>query len=151
MSFFDTLKNTFSNSGQDLVSNVMKFKNKKFMEGTVAVCAIVSFASGGASSEEKMKMIGFIKQSKELNVFAIEEVIAFFNKLSESFNFDLDIGKGEAMRYVANLKDNPESAQLAVQVGLAIAKSDGEFDDNEKQAMIDICKILEINTDTISL
>ena len=151
MSFFDNLKNTFTSSTQDLVSNVMKFKNKKFMEGTVAVCAIISFASGGASAEEKQKMIGFIQQSKELNVFSIEEVIAFYNKLAESFQFDHDIGKGEAMRYVANLKDAPESAQLAVQVGIAIGKSDGYFDDKEKAALIEICHALDINTDNLSV
>lgn len=151
MSFFDTLKNTFTTTSQDLVSNVMKFKNKKFMEGTVAVCAIVSFASGGASTEEKQKMLGFIKQSKELNVFAVDEVIAFFNKLADGYSFDHDIGKGEAMRFVAALKDNPDSALLAIQVGVAIGKSDGYFDEKEKQALVEICNVLEINTESLSL
>ncbi len=70
-------------------------------------------------------MIMFIKQSPELSVFDTNEVIEFFNKLVTSYEFDADIGKGEAMKYIMALKSQPEAAQLALRVGIAVAKSDG--------------------------
>jgi tellurite resistance protein TerB len=142
MSFLKKIKDAVITGSDELVTGVNKFKNKKFMEGTVSVCAIISMASDGASREEKQKMIGFIQQSKELAVFDVNEVIEFFNKLVESFTFDADIGKGEAMKYVVRLKDKPEAAQLAIRVGIAVAKSDGDFDADEKEAAREICVAL---------
>lgn len=145
MSFFNNLKDAVLNGADNLATGVAKFKNKKFMEGTVAVCAIISMASDGASSAEKQKMVDFIKQSKELAVFDIDEVIKFFNKLVTGFDFDQDIGFGEAMKFVMQLKEKPEAAQLALQVGIAVAKSDGDFDPQEKEAARKICVALGFN------
>lgn len=47
------------------------------MQGTVAVCARIAIASDGVSSEEKQKMLGFLKASDELKVFDTTEVIEF--------------------------------------------------------------------------
>ena len=105
------------------------------MQGTVAVCARIAVSSDGVSSEEKQKMMGFLRSSEELKVFDTNEVIEFFNKtLVSSFDFDVEIGKGETMKYILALKDQPEAAQLALRVGIAVAKSDGNFDQDEKLA-----------------
>jgi tellurite resistance protein TerB len=106
------------------------------MQGTVAVCARIAVASDGVSAEEKQKMIGFLRASEELKVFETTEVIEFFNKLVTSFDFDLEIGKGETMKYILALKDQPEAAQLALRVGIAVAKSDGNFDEMNKMPSV---------------
>lgn len=108
------------------------------MHGTVAVCARIAVSSDGVSAEEKQKMMGFLRSSEELKVFDTNEVIEFFNKLVSSFDFDMEIGKGETMKYILALKDQPEAAQLALRVGIAVAKSDGNFDQDEKLASREI-------------
>lgn len=139
MSFFNKIKDAINSGREELTSQVGRFKNRKFMEGTVAVCAYISMASSGASSEEKQKMIAFIQQSPELKVFDTKEIITFFNSVADSFAFDSDIGKGEAMKFIMRLKDQPEAAQLALRVGIAVAKSDGDFDNAEKEVAREIC------------
>ena len=94
MSFFDKVKGAFNSGRDELTKQVGRFKNKKFMQGTVAVCARIAVSSNGVSSEEKQKMIGFLQASPELKVFETKEVIAFFNELVTSFSFDYEIGKG---------------------------------------------------------
>ncbi|CAM3661372.1 tellurite resistance TerB family protein [Xenorhabdus thuongxuanensis] len=142
MSFLNKIKSAFNAGREELTTQVSRFKNRKFMEGTVAVCAHVAMASNGVSAEEKQKMIGFIKNSPELKVFDTSEIIEFFNKLVSSYEFDDDIGKGEAMKFILALKQQPEAAQLALRVGIAVAKSDGDFDNDEKQAAREICLAL---------
>ena len=142
MGFFDKVKDAFNTSRDELTKQVGRFKNKKFMQGTVAVCARIAVASDGVSSEEKQKMIGFLRSSDELKVFETNEVIEFFNKLVTSFDFDVEIGKGETMKYILALKDQPEAAQLALRVGVAVAKSDGNFDADEQQAVREIAVAL---------
>ncbi|WP_416777365.1 tellurite resistance TerB family protein [Xenorhabdus budapestensis] len=142
MSFLNKIKSALTAGREELVNQVGRFKNRKFMEGTVAVCAHIAMASNGVSSEEKQKMVGFIKNSPELKVFDTTEIIEFFNKLVSSYEFDADIGKGEAMKYIMALKQQPEAAQLALRVGIAVAKSDGDFDNDEKNAAREICAAL---------
>ena len=69
-------------------------------------------------------------------------MIAFFNELVTSFSFDYEIGKGETMKYILALKSQPEAAQLAVRVGIAVAKSDGDFDQDEQTAVREIALAL---------
>ncbi|MGF1686525.1 tellurite resistance TerB family protein [Photobacterium japonica] len=151
MSFFKKVKDAVNAGHSELTNQVGRFKNRKFMEGTVAVCACISMASDGASAEEKQKMMSFIQQSEELAVFDVKEVIGFFNTLATGFEFDVDIGKGEAMKYVMRLKDQPDAAQLALRVGIAVAKSDGDFDDSEKAIAREICVALGFSTSEYQL
>ena len=88
MSFFDKVKGALTSGREELTRQVGRYKNKKFMQGTVAVCDRIAVASDGVSSEEKQKMIGFLRSSEELKVFDTAEVIEFFNKLVTSFEID---------------------------------------------------------------
>lgn len=139
MSFFKNIKDALASGRDELTKQVSRFKNQKFMQATVAVCVRIAVASGGISSEEKQKMLAFIKSSPELSVFDTKEVIDFFNSVASFYEFDIDVGKGEATKHILALKDKPEEAQLAVRVGVAVAKSDGDFDDDEKKAVREIC------------
>lgn len=53
MSFFDKVKGALTSGREELTRQVGRYKNKKFMQGTVAVCARIAVASDGVSSEEK--------------------------------------------------------------------------------------------------
>ena len=46
------------------------------------------------------------------------------------------------MKLIMPLKNKPEQAQLAIRVGIAVAKSDGNFDDDEKAASREIIAAL---------
>ncbi len=52
-----TFKNWLNTTKKDLGDQVKKFKNKDFMEAVVAGCALVAFADGTISPEEKSKMV----------------------------------------------------------------------------------------------
>ena len=100
MSAFDWLKKQISTVETELT----KFKNKELMQAIVAGCAMVAYADGNASSSEKQKMLGFIKQSDAVKVFNTDEVISAFSSYISKFEFDQNIGMGEAMAAVIKLK-----------------------------------------------
>jgi tellurite resistance protein TerB len=121
-----------------LTAEVSKFKNRAFMEATVASCALVAAADGTISSEEKQKMAGFIRNSDELKHFAMPDVIAFFEKVVGNFDFDAAIGKAEALKVIGRLRSNPEQARVMVRVACAIGASDGNFDQKERAVVREI-------------
>ena len=145
MSLIDKLRAGIAAGREELTNQVSRYKNRKFLEGTVAICVGVGMASDGVATEEKQKMLGFIKASPELKVFDTNEVIEIFNKLISSFDFDLDVGKGEVVKLVMRLKDNKDELQLALRVGIAVAKSDGDFDQAEQNYIRNLCVSVGLN------
>jgi len=124
---------------------VTRFKNKEFMNAVVAGCALVSAADGDINAAEKQKMVGYIQRTDELKVFDIPEVIAQFNKFADGFEFDALIGKAEALKAVAPLRKNIEAARLLIRVCCAIGMADGEFDQSEKNVIIEMCRELQLD------
>jgi len=139
MSFFEKLKQKGQEARDKISQEVGKFRNREFMEACVSGCALVAAADGNITGDEKQKMVKFIQQSEELKVFDTPDVIKFFNKIADNFEFDHEIGKGEALKIIAKLKKKPEAARLMVRVCCAIGMADGDFDNNEKNMVRDIC------------
>ena len=142
MSFFDTLKQKAAEVRGQLAQEVSKFRNREFMEACVAGCALVAAADGTIGAEEKQKMMKFIQQSQELKVFETQDVISVFNKITDNFAFDSEIGKAESFKLIGKLRSKPDAARLMVRVCSAIGSADGNFDEKEKQIIRDICSDL---------
>lgn len=151
MSFFDTLKEKAGEARAKLTTEIGKFKNREFMEACVAGCALVAAADGSIDSSEKQKMMKFIQQSDELKVFDTKDVITFFSKIADNFEFDNEIGKAEALKVIGKLRSKPDAARLMVRVCCAIGSADGDFDDKEKQMVREMCRDLNIPTDDFGL
>ena len=144
MGFLDNLKQKFVEGRGKLTMEVSRFRNAAFLEGVVAGAVFISFADGAATSEEKKKLCDYIKVSEDLKCFDADEVVAAFKKIADAFDFDMDIGKAEALKKVGRLRGKDEQDRLLVRVAIVIAKSDGNFDDNEKRAVREICAELGV-------
>lgn len=145
------LKENTAAARSRLRDEVTKYKNRDFMEAVVAGCAIVAAADGTVSSSEKQKMIGYMRNSEELRVFDIEAVIKSFNAFVEKFEFDAEIGRGEALRAISKIKGKTGADRLLVRVCCAIGAADGSFDANEKAAVALICLELGLNPSDFDL
>ncbi len=145
MGVLDDVKGWTKTQAENLTDGAKKIKNKKFMDATVAGCALVAFANGAVKPEEKAKMAGFIQRNDALNVFDMSDVIATFEKYVQGFEFDIQIGKGEALKVISKMKKNSDEARLLVRVCCAVGTADGAFDEHEKRVVTEICQELGLN------
>ncbi|MDM8552631.1 tellurite resistance TerB family protein [Desulfobacterales bacterium HSG2] len=145
MGVFDDVKSWTKTQATGLTEGVKKIKNKRFMDATVAGCAMVAFADGTVKPEEKAKMAGFIQRNDALNVFDMSEVIASFEKYVQGFEFDIQIGKAEALKVIGKVKKNSEEAKLLLRVCCAVGMADGDFNEQERKTVRDICQELGLN------
>ncbi|HRY15236.1 MAG TPA: TerB family tellurite resistance protein, partial [Candidatus Competibacteraceae bacterium] len=74
------LKQRSSELVANMKTEVAKFRNKTFLEATVAGCVIVAHADGVVKPEEKQKMIGFLRTHEALSVFDVSEAVTIFEK-----------------------------------------------------------------------
>ena len=141
MSFFDQLLNKAS----ELKNEVLKFKNKDFLNAAMAGSALIAMADGSISSEEKQKMLKFIEHNEALSVFSSKDVIAAFQDFVGQIEFDKDIGEAAAYKAIAKMKSNNEAARLLIRMIIAIGSSDGNFDSDEKKIAGKIARELGLN------
>lgn len=144
MSFSDWLKKNVTEACDTLSAEITKFKSRDLLEAVVAGCAMVAYADGDISSEEKQKMNGFLRTSDQLKVFDSGDVIKIFQKYVEKFEFDATIGVGEVMQAVGKFRGKPQ-AQLVVRVCCAIGAADGNFDEKERAVVRRMCSELGLN------
>jgi tellurite resistance protein len=115
------------------------------LEAVVAGCALVGMADGRLDPSEREKMMEFVNQSEELRVFNTQKVIERFNYFVGRVERDSIIGRAEAFKALGKVKTKPEIARLIARYCIAIGYADGNFDQNEKQMVSDICRELGLN------
>lgn len=142
MSTLSSFQGWLSKTKSNLSDQVTRFKNKDLMDAIVAGCAIVAAADGKIEASEKQKMAGYLGRSNELKVFNMSEVIERFDHFTGNMEWDVMVGKQEALRSISKFKSKPEVARIIVGVCCAIGAADGDFDDQEKAVVREICGVL---------
>jgi stress response protein SCP2/tellurite resistance protein len=122
-----------------------RYKSQDVLEAVVAACALVAMADGYLDASERQKMIEFVHQSEELRVFDTTKVIQKFNMFVSRIENDRMMGRTEAFRALGKIRTKPEIARLVARYCIAIGYADGNFDNNEKQMVSDICRELGLN------
>ncbi|MGZ8189755.1 MAG: tellurite resistance TerB family protein [Methylococcaceae bacterium] len=142
---FDNFLSQLKTKANELKTEALKFKNKDFLNAAMAGSALVAMADGGVSSEEKQKMIKFIESNDALSIFTTSDVIKAFQDFVGQLEFDKDIGEAKAYQALGKMKSNVEASRLLIRMIIAIAASDGHFDDSEKKVATKIAKELALN------
>lgn len=150
MSIMDSFKGFIDQAKAGLMTEISRFKNRKFLDTVVAACAWVSAADGKIDSTEKNKMLGFIQRSEELKVFSTSEVIESWNTINSAFAFDVNAGIADVCKLLASVSDVTEKRTIVL-VCCAIGAADGDFDDQEKDVVRKICGVLDLNPKDFNL
>ena len=145
MSFFDTLRSKLTDARSALETEVAKFKNKDVLDALVAASTIVAAADGVIDASEKAKMVGVLKNSPLTSAYPVDQVIKSFTGHADRFDFDVDVGRSEALRVIGKFRSNPDVARMIVRSAVIIGKADGTFDASEKKAVEMIARELGID------
>ncbi|MEI6269467.1 MAG: tellurite resistance TerB family protein [Methylococcaceae bacterium] len=148
---FDSFLSQLKSKANELKTEALKYKNKDFLNAAMAGSALIAMADGSISSEEKQKMIKFIESNDALSIFTTSDVIKAFQDFVGQLEFDKDIGEAKAYQAIGKMKSNTEASRLLVRMIIAIASSDGLFDNDEKKIAIKIAKELGINPSEFEL
>ena len=139
MGFLDQLKTGATSAMANLQTQVGKFKNKEFAEGTMAMCALIAAADGSTDPSERQKTAALIMSNETLKIFPPSELKTKFDFYCDKLSADFDFGKVEVIKTIGQLKSKPDAARAVIQIGVIIGNSDGNFDKNEMKAVRDAC------------
>ena len=144
MSFWNDVKEKMNDVNENLQKNIGQFKNKKFANASMAMCALVAAADGDIDADERKKTAGFIMANETLKVFSPSDLKDKFDFFCDKLDADFDFGKIEVIQALSTLKGKPEQARACIQLGIIIGGADGDFDADEKKAVKDACNAVGI-------
>lgn len=124
-----------------LLDRVKKIQNRDFMEAVAAACAMVASVDGLVRPEEAAKVVDYAQIDDTLAVFDSFEVMETFEGYVRSFEFNYSVGRQKAFAAIRKLAGRREQARLLVLVAMAVADADGEFDNQQRLAVRDICRV----------
>ena len=148
---FENFLSQLKTKANELKTEALKFKNKDFLNAAMAGSALIAMADGSISSTEKQKMIKFIESNDALSIFTTSDVIKAFQDFVSQLEFDKEIGEAKAYQAIGKMKSNSEASRLLVRMIIAIASSDGNFDQDEKKIAVKIAKELALNPSEFEL
>ena len=126
-------------------TQVGKFKSKDFAKASMAMCALIAAADGTHHRRRAPQDRGLHRQQRRaVGVRRPASCRSSSTSTPSSWSRDYDFGKVEAIATIGKLKSKPDAARAVIQVGIIIGGADGNFDDDEKQAVREACNAVGI-------
>jgi tellurite resistance protein TerB len=121
-----------------------QYNNANFKNAVTAAAALVSSADGNVSNEEINDVVELMKTNEMLQVFNAEELGKLFMANCEKAKNKF--ARIELFKPIAALANDKSAGDAVVQICCILGASDGNFDDNEKKVVREICMKLGIDS-----
>lgn len=129
----------------NLFNKAKKVQNKNVMEAIVAGALLTAAADGTIERAETDKLSKLLNANDLLEAFRGREIAKTITKYENILDADFGIGKKKMLDEIADIADNDDYAQEVLLTMLAISKSDGEIEDEEKAVILEVCRTLRLD------
>lgn len=141
MGFWDSLKDAVggltAGAKGFLEGHLAEFNNGAFKDAAMAFAALITYADGEATSDEKVKVAGIIERHESLQCFDASALRSIYLKKLEDFEFDFDFAKDNIRKTMMKVTDE-EQRRGIVMIGIIVGKADGDFDNDEKACVREV-------------
>lgn len=115
------------------------------VEGVVAGCALVAYADGWVTPEETRRMRGLILRFEPATALGAAAAVQMFEDITLEFARDHDAGESRALELVSRLAGHIDHSELLIDTCCAIAEADGGLDAEEREMILKICTLLNVD------
>ncbi len=114
-------------------------------DALIAACAIVAHADGWVTEEERISASARMRGLNATAAFGVERCLVAFDAFINRFDQDADAATELAERAILKVSSQRAPARLVVEAACRVASSDGGFDGAERNAILDICQLLNVD------
>ena len=118
-----------------------RIKDRTTFNRTVWACFLIGRADGNFDASEKQATAKLI-QSK-LPQYTIDDILAAIDQAEKKLNFDVQMGTQELLDEIGKAKG--EAGEAIIRAACYIGAADGDFDDQEKAIVRQLCSRMELN------
>lgn len=129
----------------NLFNKAKKVQNRNVMEAIVAGALLTAAADGTIERSETDKLTKLLQANDLLEAFRGRELTKTISRYENILDADFGIGKKKMLDEIADIADNDDHAQEVLLTMLAIAKADGEIEDEERVVIMEVCRALRLD------
>ena len=133
----------------ELADELEEEVGEDLIEALAAAAALVAFADGVPSAEEREELLGVFEEEDRLTDIDLDDLFDAFDDYAERFGEDAVAAEGEALTAVAVFDDAQELGRLIVRAALAVASTDGVLSPAEEKAVARLCDVLGLEAEEI--
>ncbi len=122
-----------------IAQRLEQFRNRQFLDATLAASALVAMADGKVSISELNMVDRVLKTIHELNIYDPHVAVDLYRNEIEALQAEPAAAREKILLQVGKLRNGPEAAEMLIKVCIAIAKSDETVTDTERTAINDLC------------
>ncbi len=127
------------------VRELERFRHRRFLEASMAACALISMADRKVSLSEQVALDDCLEQVAELRVFDPHKAVDLHRSFVDGIRRNPVIGKRRALAALSRFARDSSAAALLVRLSVAIASAGGAFTDAEREALAEICGALGVS------
>ena len=135
----------FSTARAVLSQELQKFRNRPFLETTMAASSLVASADGAINFAKLTMLDQSLAAINELKIYDPHDAIDIYRKHAEALAADPGAAREKILRLIRKLSDDKHAARLLIKVCVAIGKSDDDFTESEKTAIDQLCANMGLN------
>lgn len=128
-----------------------RFRNRSFLEATMAASALVAMADGEVKFSELSALDDLLESVRELQVYGPHVATDLCRDYVDAIAADAESGKARVLEAVGRIAGDDEASRLVIQMCLVISRSDGEFSESEVDAVRDLCAALRLDPGDVGL
>ena len=121
------------------------------LDALVAACALVAHADGWVTHEERGGADARMRRLEATTAFGVQRALVAFEAMVARFDQDPAAATEGAHAAIGRLAGHSGPSQLLVEAACSIAIADGGFDEAEREAILDICDLLDVDPQAYGL
>lgn len=141
----------FSQARAALAIELEKFRNRQFLEATMAASALVASADGEVNITELNMIDQALEAIHELNIYDPHDAVNIYRDYADGLYKNPPATREKAMKAVARMAGDAHAARLLIKVCVAIGKSDENFSDEEKAVIAELSEALALDCAELGL
>lgn len=140
-----TMSGFFREATDAIALEIERFRNRQFLEATMAASALVATADGAVRFAELHVLDEALETVRALKIYDPHHAVDIYRDYVTVLHDQPALGRDRALRAIGRIADEPGAARILLKVALAIGKSDDSFSEPERSAVGVICDALGID------
>ena len=128
-----------------------KEQSRPFLEAAMAACAMVSASEGEVSFADRIRVDQIMETLTRLKVFDPHEGVDLFNRYTDRILASPEEGRKSALATIRTVTSDLETAELLIDLCLAVSLSDGVTSLVEHIEIVSLCGLIGVDPDKIGL
>jgi tellurite resistance protein len=135
----------FDTARDAIARELERFRNRRFLEATMAASALVAHADGEMKFAEMNTLDQALDAIRELNIYDPHEAVDVYRDYMDALRADEAGARERAFEAVARIAGDAHGAGLLLKVCVAIGKADNDFSDRERAVIAALCETLQVD------